>query len=312
MKPTESPVKVLYIMGAGRSGSTLLDMVLGSHPDVRGVGELINLPDKGWISNEHCSCGRRANDCSFWSDVHRAWAERTGSDDVEGYLALQNYFGRYRRLPRLLRERREPSPLFMEYAGRTRKLFEAIREVGGEPVTVDSSKSPLRAFAISMMPGVDLRLVHLTRDGRGVASSLARSWRKDEEPGVTRDIKGRPVWKTAAFWLLVNLTAGWVRGRLDLEKSIRVRYESLTTDPTGVLTEIGRLLDLDLSGVAGWLASGEAVEVAHNIAGNRLRMSPDVRLKPDAGNWKNSLSENQKRLSWTLMGWLLRRYGYKK
>jgi hypothetical protein len=31
---TEAPVRVLEITGLGRSGSTILDIVLGNHPDI--------------------------------------------------------------------------------------------------------------------------------------------------------------------------------------------------------------------------------------------------------------------------------------
>ena len=312
MKPEKNPVKVLYVAGSSRSGSTFLDIILGDHPDIQGVGELVYLPRDGWIGNERCSCGEHAKDCPFWSAVRRVWAERVGVDDVEGYLALQESFRRYRHLPQLLREYRRPSPRFRAYADQTQKLFEAIREVGGKPVIVDSSKRPLRGFALSMMPGIDLRFLHLTRDGRGVAASLNKSWLKDEKAGVTRDIEARSVWSTAAVWLLVNLTSSWVMRQLDPERATQVRYESLTMDPKDVLSKVGRLLDLNLTQVADRVASGDAIEVGHVIAGNRLRMSKSVQLRPDAGQWKNKLSPREQHLAWTLMGWLLRRYGYKK
>jgi hypothetical protein len=72
MKHTETPVKVLKITGLGRSGSTILDVVLGNHPDIESVGEVGNLMRNGWISRESlrgvdpkrlrrpiCSCGKR-------------------------------------------------------------------------------------------------------------------------------------------------------------------------------------------------------------------------------------------------------------
>ena len=34
------PVTIIYIAGIGHSGSTLLDVLLGSHPDICGVGEI--------------------------------------------------------------------------------------------------------------------------------------------------------------------------------------------------------------------------------------------------------------------------------
>ena len=189
-----------------------------------------------------------------------------------------------------------------------------MREVAGKPVIVDSSKSPPRALVLAMMPGIDLYLVHLVRDGRGVATSHTKTWRKDLQAGVTRDVKRRSVWETAARWTSVNLGAKWVRFLLSSGKSVRLRYEDYIADPRGALDNIGQLVDLDLTEVSRTVSAGGTIQAGHNIAGNHLRMSENIRLAPETGQCRNKdvLSAWQQRLSWTLMGWLLRRYGYKK
>lgn len=298
MRSTETSVKVLYVVGYGHSGSTLLDVVLGNHPEIASHGELVNLSRDGWISNEYCSCGERANDCPFWRDVRRAWLERASVDGVESYAELQNAFERYGSWPRLLLERRRPSPRFRAYAEHTRALFETLREVSGKPILLDSSKVPLRAFALAMTPGVDLRLVHLVRDGRGVAVSLDR--------------KNCPVWRTALLWTRANLASEWVLRRLDPGKSVRIRYENLIADPKDALDKIGKVARVDLTEVADALSAGDVMEIGHNIAGNRLRHSKSVCLQPGAGDWRGALSAGKQRLFWALAGWLVRRYGYEK
>ena len=74
------------------------------------------------------------------------------------------------------------------------------------------------------------------------------------------------------------------------------------------------MIDLDLTEVARTVSAGGAIKVGHNIAGNHLRMSENICLVPETGQWRNSgaLSTGQRRLSWILMGLLLRRYGYKE
>src|SRR5215212_3885570 len=106
MMHTEPPVKVLKIIGLGRSGSTILDIVLGNHPQIESVGEVMNLIRTGWISQESlrgldpkrlrrplCTCGKRldvpnivdapAEGCPFWSSVRREWVQRTDADSIE-------------------------------------------------------------------------------------------------------------------------------------------------------------------------------------------------------------------------------------
>ena len=170
MTHTETPVKVLKIIGLGRSGSTILDIVLGNHPHIESVGEVGSLIRTGWISQESlrginpkrlrrpiCTCGKRLDipnvdtpdeACPFWSGVRREWVERTDPDSIEIYPKLQNDFELNRRWPRLLYEKRRPSALFRSYARLTRAFFESIRAVSGKPIIVDSATAPEHAFAL--------------------------------------------------------------------------------------------------------------------------------------------------------------------
>ncbi len=63
------PIRVIYVVGAGRSGSTLLDTILGNHEYIESVGELINSP-RAWSNpDEYCACGIQAGVCDFWRQV---------------------------------------------------------------------------------------------------------------------------------------------------------------------------------------------------------------------------------------------------
>ena len=89
MTTSTSPLRIIYIVGAGRSGSTVLDTVLGNHPDAVSVGELSNLHRSGWVNNEFCACGEPADGCGFWNEVRSAWMKANRGDEFEYYLAMQ-------------------------------------------------------------------------------------------------------------------------------------------------------------------------------------------------------------------------------
>ena len=147
MTDTQTPVKVLTITGSARSGSTVLDVVLGNHPSIESVGEVNKLIRTGWISRESlrginpkrlrrpiCTCGKRLDvlyvdapdeACPFWASVRREWVERTDPHSIESYPKLQNDFEPQSRWPRLLYEKRRASALFRSYAGLTRAFFES-------------------------------------------------------------------------------------------------------------------------------------------------------------------------------------------
>jgi len=93
---------------------------------------------------------------------------------------------------------------------------------------------------------------------------------------------------------------------------MRLRYEDFVADPRAALERIGSLIELDLTDVADAAASGEPMQAGHNVGGNRTKKSGVITLRPDAKEWKSVLSPTEQRLSWVLMGWLMRRYGYEK
>src|SRR5215213_5808332 len=345
MTHTETPVKVVKITGLGRSGSTILDVVLGTHPQIESVGEVGNIVRNGWISRETlrgipkdrlrrpiCTCGKRLDvlyvdtpdeACPFWSSVRREWVERTDGDSIESYPKLQNDFELKRRWPRLLYEKRRPSAPFRSYARLTRTFFESIRAVSGKPVIVDSTMVPARALAFGMIPGIDLYVVHLVRDGRGVVTSHRKTFEKDVQAGIMWDHKGHPMWKTAVRrrvlylvsvvrWTIQNLATEWICRQLGPKRTMRLRYEDFVADPKCALGRIGALIELDLREVAEAASSGKPMHAGHNVGGNRTKKSGFVTLRPDDEEWKWALSHTEQRLSWALMGWLMRRYGYKR
>ena len=292
-------IRVIYIMGMGRSGSTLLNIILGNHPEIESFGDLIDLTRFGWLNNELCSCGKNGNDCPFWSRVQHEWV-KYASITIEEYLALQNTFEHIRSIPRLCKEKVRKSTKFMLYEDHTLLLFKAIRAVSNKPFIADASKTPGRAFALSLMPEIDLRLIHLVRDARGVAFSK----KKPTIPPAT------PVLVSAVIWVLVNIFSTWVCRQLGAEKARRIRYEDFTDTPEKILNEIGPLSGVDLTDIAAAVSVGESMHIGHIIAGNRIRMDGGVLPRSADREWTGKPSINERCLIKIIAGGLMRYYGF--
>lgn len=303
-------MKIIYIVGNGRSGSTLLDIILGNCREVESVGELCNVVRSGWINNEYCACGKLTNTCEYWTKVQKRWLELSDITDIKEYLLLQNKFERLRGLLKFklgLCDHKD----FQRYLLLTKTLFQAISSTTGNSAIVDSSKGAPRAYYLTLISDFDLRLIHLIRDGRGVSYSLAKSWKKNAAQGIQHDLPSRPVFRTALAWTLSNTLSEWVMSHLKRENKIRVRYEDLINNPVMILTDICTMANINATDILQAVRSGEAMGVGHNIAGNRLRMSKKIVLKKDE-TWKTELSSKSKSIFWLTAGWLLRRYDYKK
>ncbi len=306
-----APVRVLYILGCGRSGSTILDTILGNHAAVESVGEAGHAVQAAWRDDGLCACGRRGSRCDYWCKVRRRWTERAGPVDIERYLRTMGEMEARptwsSNLPgRAPRTGLPPS----EYLRLTGELLAAIRDTSGKTWVVDSSKRALRARTLAMIPGIDLRVIHLVRDCRGVAWSRKKRFKKDEQAGVTRNDRGKTVWRAALIWNVSNVQSGWLRRQLPEAHSIRVRYEDFVSDPVAEMARIGALIDVDFRELAELVAAEGELSIGHTIAGNRMRMSGRVRLRPDT-EWMGKLSAWDRCTCWAISGWLLRSYGYR-
>jgi hypothetical protein len=309
MSGSEAPIRVGYVVGYGRSGSTVLDIVLGEHPGLLGVGELFNLSARVWASNEYCSCHARVRDCPFWAAVVHRFTARLGSDALSAYARLQARYERLSVLGRGTGARLAASAGFADYGVYTRELFGSLAAVSGKSLIVDSSKLPGRALCLTNVAGLDVRLVHLLRDSRGVAWSLSKPHGWDERAGVERPLPAHAPARTALRWALVNLAAERAARRAGAGRVLRLRYEDFCGAPERELARLGGLLDVDLAPLLARLRAGESFGPGHLVAGSRLRMAGPVRLRLDT-EWQERMPPSQQRIVRLLSGWLQRRYGY--
>ena len=303
------PVRLLYVGGVPRSGSTLADLMIGQLPGHVGVGELYYLWTDGPRHNVRCACGALFAECPFWREVgskaYGGWPDSL----VDEMLDLQRRVDRTVCIPRLLLapSRGAFGVALARYTDRLTALYRAIAETSGAQVVVDSSKRPSLAFALRRAPGVELAVAHVVRDPRGVAYS----WRKKVPDGATH--RGdMPQWSTATVsrrWVTVNASIAALR-RFGV-RSARVRYEDLVADPVRELTRIAALQGMHV-GELGFLRQGGVWPAAtHTIAGSRIRHSNDVLPLRLDEEWRTRLPTAQRRavtVATSLSRW---RYGYR-
>lgn len=293
---------VWYVAGYGRSGSTVLGTLLQALPKVVHVGELGELP-RVVQAGELCSCGRIIGACDHWSQILHSWR---GERDRESLETLSRYDtgGQLHRVRRLVCDLVRDSCAVDEYLGETKALLEAIRLHTGAEVIVDSSKDPLRAVLLSRIDGLDLRVVHLTRDCRAVSASLLKSHNRALEKGVGRTIQRRPVWQSAAAWTVRNAQIEVLLHWIGLGG--RVRHEDIGSDVVGTVRRLVEDLGWETSPTEMGLEG--PLEVGHIVAGNRLRMQGKVSVQMPTG--AEGLTHLQRVTATVVGGPLLRRYGY--
>jgi len=305
---TATDLSVIYIMGYGRSGSTLLDTILNNHADITSVGALSNFFE--WAArNERCACGSAFRQCEFWSLVYQDFADRMGQE-LGRYKKVQLAVESQVSLPRSLCGGLSAA-VTSEYARMTQCLFESIAQASGTGIIVDSSKSARetsgRAYALKRYTSLDVRLIHLVRDVRGVV------WSAIGGPGSPERSQSRSTPLRAANavagWILANTACLCTAKRLGRDAVLTVRYEDLVLDPTTELGRIGSFLALDMTGLSDRVRSCAPLNVGHNLGGNRLRFSGAITLKPDF-EWQSRLPQRYRYLA--LCAWpFMKKFKYK-
>ncbi|MEO8477661.1 MAG: sulfotransferase [Actinomycetota bacterium] len=304
-------VRVISITGWGRSGSTLLDRLLGQVPGVCSIGELRELWQRGLVEDRLCGCGERFHDCELWRRIgERAFGGWDRLDAAE-VAALRARVDRAGSIPRVLTARAAPvgDHDVMRYAELLGQLYRAIADVTGARVIVDSSKLPTHSLLLRQIPGVDLRVLHLVRDPRGVVFS----WQKEI---VRADGDGRdhlPRYGVAAAsirYLLYNAAAHVVRTRRVPSRFLR--YEDLVARPAQIVADVLRWAEVDVAeGDLAFMHDGVAdLGVDHTVDGNPMRLlQGPVEVTVD-DEWRRSLRPRQWAVVSAITAPLIAMYGY--
>ena len=214
-----------FVVGCERSGTTLLRLILDAHP------ELAVPPESYFIVDLYRSHGRSAHgrvdveamaadlEANRW---FRAWdlpegeaARILGSERDEGADAADG----------------------LDFAGAVRRVYSRYAELHGKPRYGDKTPAYVQHIRLLAQVFPEARFVHLIRDGRDVAMSLAEvRW----GPGDVLD---------AALQWAERVSRGREAGhQVGAHRYLEVRYERLVADPEPLLREVAEFCGLSFDG----------------------------------------------------------------
>jgi hypothetical protein len=264
----------------------------------------------GCVENRDCGCGRPFHECPFWNAVGIEAFGGWDKIDLDEVISLRYGLDRAWVTP-LLGSRWKPPGLsrrIERYVDLLDRLYRAIHSVSGARVIIDSSNLASHALLLREIPGIDLKIVHLIRDSRGVAFSWTKSVPRHVTDGETRYMPRYSAIASSFRWSMYNLFASSLRRFALPEQSLR--YEDLMKAPVREVAGLARFagnLSSDLS-----FMSDDSVtfEVGHTVDGNSMRFRlGEVPLRKDE-EWRNKMGPRDR---WTVTALtlpLLTRYGY--
>jgi hypothetical protein len=305
-----SQVTVLYIGGAGRSGSTLMERLLADVDGFFPAGELRWIWERGLGENQLCSCGQAFCSCPFWTSVFDHAFGGFDSPELRGMESLRRQVDRLRYLPRVgwTQGRRNPFDTRVEeFNGRITRLYSSILQVSGASVLVDSSKDPTYAYLLERNASLDLRLVHLVRDSRAVAYSWQRIRVRPEILASTQYMPVFTPLHVAQIWTISNLLIGHLRNRFP--HAAFARYEDLVGQQDYLAT-ILQACHLDSDSVTKPDDPSPKTPLWHTVSGNPMRFDRGpLNVKVDE-EWRNRLDTRSFATVTSATIPLLLRYGY--
>lgn len=309
----------MFITSVHRSGSTLLNLVLGSHPQAVSVGEFPRIADV-IERGKKCTCGAEPFvTCPFWQNVARTTKDKSGwhlfTDIGEHPMTTYNlrgvarkrtqltaYVGAIARQPtvrRILLACCGHTAVMQETTRNTFDVFDAILDSSESNLIVDAAKDPFRArWMLSARP-VECKIIHLIRDGRGVAHSLLGRTRP--EAWFTN------VSSAAKHWRSRTRRIQKVLETVPRGQKMVVRYEDFCSSPVAVLKRLCGFLGIPYEPQMLEFAAAEH----HDVGGNSMRFSDSSEIRLST-SWQNELSVEELAIFERVAGNMNRECGYSR
>ncbi|BBH65237.1 sulfotransferase family protein [Actinoplanes sp. OR16] len=299
-------VKVLYIVGWGRSGTTIVDNILNSYENVFSTGELFYLWRRGLVQKRKCGCGARFAACELWAEILDV-AYGSDQPDPEAVDELQKRITRVRHTPSLA-----SGPLTdegEEYRRLLARLYHAIGEVTGAKLIVDSSKVPSGAALLPRMRGVEPYLLHMVRDPRAVTHSWMRPTPQLDRPKPQLMQQHKPADSTM-HWLVWNAFAERLY-RAYPNRHRMLRYEDFAAAPRRTVEELLEFSGTPVTESPFLDDSTVRLEPNHTVSGNPSRFrTGEIALRADE-RWRADQRTGPRLAVTALALPMLHRYGYR-
>ncbi len=298
-------ITYIYLHSVEHSGSTLLACILGAHPAVSTVGEFsIDFSRKGL-----CSCGTRYDSCMFWkkwTDASRARkiSFDIGDLDINLQPAHDNnriediFFYNFPFKPiDTLRDVLFRSSYYQKAArNKLQKyltLATVLCDMEGTRIFLDTSKNPYQVKFLSRLPGIQLKVISLVRDGRAVMNSLIQKEKYSPKQAIDA-------------WMWGNKNIERIKKHyLMQENCYLLKLETLCNAPDDTKTKL-----FEFCGVDPNIKIDYTKQEQRHIVGNYMRHKFNGLIRKHDESWRTALSKTDLELFESKGAKMNRRYGY--
>jgi len=288
-------INLIYIASIGRSGTTLLESILGSHSKIATSGELHIWPHELRKDNRACYCEKPISQCDFWKEME----EKVNLNEQK--IPRLDFFREKHNAGRTLRIKRikeifqqkldsKTIKLINQYGHNNYDIFDSfstlIKKFLDKDINwvVDASKDPYRLFWLIKSGLFNIKVIHVVRNPRGFTFSVMKPW-LHKNIWFKRIVSSYYCLKQSAAWTIQN----WVIRKIikkhlnNIDYSV-LKYEDLSNNTEGAIRQILKKFDIKYEEKITKLFWETK---HHTIAGNPMRYRKGI-IKIDE-KWKRNL-----------------------
>ena len=315
---TEPKINLIYLASIGRSGSTLLESMLGAHSQIQTMGELHIWPheiEAGGV--RPCSCGKFVEQCTFWSEMQRRVDPLMQPSPRLHFFREKHNAGRTLRISRLgsfktgsrvdEREKRE----IEAYSRNNYAIFKTFLELMKEQMNetpawiVDASKDPYRLLWLHRSGLFNIKVVHLVKNPNAFIYSVTKHLLQ-EHSGFNLHKRMYYTARQSVAWIIQNaLFSKIAANHLDASNYMLIKYETLASYPKSTFEAVCNLIGCPYEENA---VDDFRLGSVHTIAGNPMRYEKRGIVLDE--KWKTRLPQSSKTLASLLTAVNKSRYGY--
>lgn len=285
----DNRVNIIYLMGAGRSGTTILASLLGASKDILTIGEMHQFLEH-IVYDKNCSCGKSLEKCEFWTTIVSDYYEKDISElkKMDDYMvAIESHS----KIPLSFFKSNDEHVKFHE------DFYARITKLKPSKYYLDSAKFISRVLQLRKSDKLNVKIIYLVRDVRGVINSFAKNVQTQKNPI-----------STIIYYTMINTAAQIVKWTYPKE-ILKLKYEDFIENSTDTLDKIERFINTDLTDVKYVITHEKYIDMPHIIGGNRLKSKSKIKLRKDLA-WKTNISRRKQVLYYflTLPLMLLNKY----
>lgn len=305
-------MKYIYVLGYGRSGSTLIENRVVDLTSALALGEVKYLVERGLLYRELCSCGKKVDECEYWSLIYKNLL----LDDDVNFRELDSLNKISTSASEMESTFRFPKNLFFNTVGKRLyfksllSIVNSIQLLSETKIVIDSSKLPARLYWLIKEIKIKPSVLFVIRDPRAVAWSWARVIKRDESnSGSEGSLRAMPrfsYFSAISRWALNSALSFFIL-KLTKAKYLVIRYEDFVVNNEIKMLEIEDFLRRSFDYVDFKKNSG----TVHSISGNPRRLSGGMDLIKLDEEWKEGIPRWKQVLTYWLLFPLMLIFKYK-